>query len=59
LNLAWSDYVDIDPSLLRPTDIRRGIGDPTLASRVLGWKARHKMRDVVNLMIAAERDTDV
>jgi GDPmannose 4,6-dehydratase len=59
LNLAWSDYVDIDPSLLRPTDIRRGIGDPTLASRVLGWKARHKMRDVVKLMIAAERDTDV
>ncbi|MGI9043997.1 MAG: GDP-mannose 4,6-dehydratase [Gemmatimonadaceae bacterium] len=54
VQLDWKDHVETDPSLLRPTDIRRGYGDPSLAARLLGWKARYHMRDVVKMMTQAE-----
>ena len=33
-------------------DIGRSLGLPLLAERRLGWKANHKMRDVVREMLA-------
>ena len=53
--LDWRDHVEVDAALLRPTDITRGVGDPTLAARDLGWRAKNRMRDVVRLMLEAER----
>lgn len=55
VGLDWRDHVILDSSLLRPTDLRRGQGDPSFAARKLGWKARYTMPDVVNLMIEGER----
>jgi GDPmannose 4,6-dehydratase len=55
VGLDWNDHVESDASLLRPTDLSRGVGDPSLAARKLGWKARYHMRDVVRMMIEAER----
>jgi GDPmannose 4,6-dehydratase len=53
-NLDWKEFVEVDRTLLRPTDITRGVGDPSLAARDLGWRAKHRMRDVVRLMLEAE-----
>lgn len=55
VNLDWREHVDHDPALLRPTDIAQGKGNPAKALRVLGWQAKSKMRDVVKLMVEAER----
>jgi len=55
VGLDWHEHVEIDPTLTRPTDISRGLGDPSLANRVLGWKARHHMGDVVTMMVEGER----
>ena len=55
VGLDWHDHVILDSSLLRPTDLRRGLGDPSLAAEKLGWTARYRMPDVVNLMIEGER----
>jgi GDPmannose 4,6-dehydratase len=52
--LHWLDYTDIDENLFRPTDISEGRGDASKAARLLGWKARLGMHDIVREMIAAE-----
>jgi GDPmannose 4,6-dehydratase len=53
--LNWRDHVISDPSLYRPTDISVGRGNPAKAERVLGWKAKYRMTDVVRLMTEHER----
>lgn len=51
VNLDWQEYVVIDSSLYRPTDIAEGHADPTKAGKNLGWAARHKMEEVARLMV--------
>ncbi len=55
VGLNWREHVITDPSLYRPTEISIGRGDPAKAAKVLGWKARYRMRDVVRMMIDYER----
>ena len=45
--LHWREWVDISPSLFRPTDITHSLGDPAKADSILGWQAQKKMHDVV------------
>jgi len=54
LGLSWSDHVDIDPSLYRPTDIEKSMGDPSKAERQLHWKASVKYPELVEKLVAAE-----
>jgi GDPmannose 4,6-dehydratase len=49
--LDWNEHIDIDQSLLRPNDLRISKGNPEKAKIILGWQARYKMRDVIDLMI--------
>jgi GDPmannose 4,6-dehydratase len=56
LGLDWEKYVVLDPALLRPADITVGRADPTRAREHLGWQARHRMRDVVRMMVEAEKE---
>jgi GDPmannose 4,6-dehydratase len=54
LNLDWKEYVLTDKSLLRPTDITLGKGNPTKAKEKLGWQAKSKMQDIIKMMIQAK-----
>lgn len=54
VGLNWINHVTSDPSLLRPTDILIGRGNPSKANEMLGWQAKYSMKDVVREMIAAE-----
>lgn len=56
LGLDWKKHVVLDPALLRPADITIGKADPTRARERLGWLARYRMREVVRMMVDAERD---
>ncbi|ALF52314.1 NAD-dependent dehydratase [Nostoc piscinale CENA21] len=51
LGLDWQEYVTTDGSLLRPTDIVIGRGNPANAKEKLGWQAQYTMKDVVRMMI--------
>ncbi|GAM08244.1 GDP-mannose 4,6 dehydratase 2 [Geobacter sp. OR-1] len=51
VDLEWHDHVISDPSLLRPSEIMVSRSNPAKALRVLGWKARSGMRDVVHMMV--------
>ncbi len=53
VGLDWHEHVVIDASLLRPTDIAFGRGNPAKARKQLGWQAQYKMNDVVRMMVEA------
>lgn len=55
LHLNWHDFVESDPSLFRPSDILRGVGDPSKALKILGWQAQSSLEDIVIMMIDAEK----
>ena len=56
LGLDHTEHVDLNSSLLRPTDILVSRADPSKAERVLGWKATMDMPEVVRAMVKAERE---
>ena len=56
LGLDWKKYVVVDPTLFRPADITVGRANPTRARELLGWQAQYRMRDVVRMMVSAERE---
>jgi len=54
LDLDWHEHVDIDRSLLRPSDIRYSRGDAEKAKRILGWEAKTRFRELVRILVNAE-----
>jgi len=52
-DLDWNDHVQSDASLLRPSDIEFGAGDPSKALARLGWKAEHDVDVVIRRMCEA------
>ena len=54
--LNWRDHVVLDKALLRPTDLATGRGNPAKALAKLGWQAKHRMREVVQMITEAERN---
>ncbi len=54
VQLNWKDHVETEPSLLRPSDIREGLGNPAKAQYALEWKAKYGLEDVVRMMVESE-----
>ncbi len=55
VDLDWQAHVDIDASLRRPSDIAFSVGDPSRARARLGWSAQFGLRDVIRVMVDAQR----
>lgn len=53
--LDWREWVDVDQSLFRPTDLKEGYADPSKAARVLNWHANVSFEEIVRRMVAVER----
>jgi GDPmannose 4,6-dehydratase len=53
LGLHWRDHVELNPDLLRPTDIKISLADPGKAERELSWKAKYGMKEVAAMMVKA------
>jgi GDPmannose 4,6-dehydratase len=51
VGLKWEDYIYINPSLFRPTDIAQGHANSAKASRLSGWRASHTIEEVARLTI--------
>jgi GDPmannose 4,6-dehydratase len=52
--LEPDNHIVVDPDLKRPAEIVRSFGDPSKASRVLGWRATTTMPQVVHRLIEEE-----
>jgi len=50
----WEKYVRTDPKHLRPAEVYTLCGDASKAKRVLGWKAKTKMPQLVKIMVKAD-----
>lgn len=50
-NLNWQDFVEVDNTLLRPTEILVSFADPYKAERELGWRATVTMPGLVQKLI--------
>ncbi len=55
VGLDWTEYVDVDETLLRPSEIMSGRGDSSRAQKYLGWKATYTMPQVVAAMVKNEQ----
>lgn len=54
VGLDWQQHVVTDSGLFRPTDLAISRANPSKAWNKLGWRAQHKMVDVVRMMMDAE-----
>jgi GDPmannose 4,6-dehydratase len=50
----WEKYVRTDPKHLRPAEVYTLCGDASKAKRVLGWRAKTKMPQLVKIMVKAD-----
>jgi GDPmannose 4,6-dehydratase len=55
VGLDWRQHVSQDEQLIRPSEIRYNCGNADKARRILNWKAKTKMKDVVHKMILHEK----
>ncbi|HHB76808.1 MAG TPA: NAD-dependent epimerase/dehydratase family protein, partial [Desulfobulbus sp.] len=55
VDLDWREHVELNPDLLRPTDIMISVANPIKAEQKLGWKARSLMPDVAGMMVAEKK----
>ena len=53
VGLDWQEHVDLQPSLLRPADIRESVGDPEPMARLHGWRASKDVDAVIDALLAA------
>jgi GDPmannose 4,6-dehydratase len=59
LNLNYEEHVISDDNLFRPSDLKIGRANPTKAEIKLGWKAKSKMKDVIEKMIEFELSNNI
>ncbi|MBI3091833.1 MAG: GDP-mannose 4,6-dehydratase [Candidatus Tectomicrobia bacterium] len=53
-NLDWRQFVRVDPSYFRPTEVEHLRADSTQARRFLGWEATVTFPQLVRLMVDAD-----
>ncbi|MGH9454078.1 MAG: GDP-mannose 4,6-dehydratase, partial [Terriglobia bacterium] len=54
--MDYRDYVEMDPSLLRPAEVNHLRGDYSLANHEMGWKPKVSFEDLVKMMVDADVD---
>ena len=57
LDLAWQDYVEIDPYYFRAAEVDFLQGDPSKAKKKLGWSPKISFQELARLM--TEHDLDL
>ena len=55
VGLDWKEHVRVSEELIRPPKSVLAALDPSKMARDLGWRANHRMRDVVRLLVENER----
>jgi GDPmannose 4,6-dehydratase len=53
-DLDWKKYIVQDPSLIRPAEVDRLIGDSSKARRVLGWRPEMSLVELIQHMVDAD-----
>lgn len=54
VGLNYEDYVGIDPKFYRPAEVDLLRGDPSKAQKILGWKAKTSLEELIHMMVDAD-----
>ena len=54
LGLDWRDHVVLNPGLKRPSDIDISFGRAAKAEKILGWKAKVQIPEMISRMVEEE-----
>jgi GDPmannose 4,6-dehydratase len=54
VGLNWLDHVEVDQKYIRPTEVDALIGDPSKATKTLGWQAKTHWKELAELMVDAD-----
>jgi len=54
LDLDWTEHVDHDPCLVRPSEVDLLLGDASKARRVLGWSPKVSFEGLVKMMVDSD-----
>ena len=54
VRLDWKEWVEIDPSLIRPVDVGLLVGDSSKARKILGWADQVTFEELVIMMVDAQ-----
>lgn len=54
LNLNWEDHIVIDKTLFRPSDLKLGKADPSMAKKLLSWESSVKLKELISILIKEE-----
>ncbi len=54
VGLDWTDYVRFDPKYTRPAEVDALVADASKIYKVLGWKPRVTMHELVQIMVDAD-----
>lgn len=53
-DLDWEQHVEIDPKYYRPSEVDVLLGDASKAREKLGWEAKTRFKELVELMVDAD-----
>ncbi len=54
VGLDYRRYVEVDPRYFRPTEVDYLLGDPSKATKALGWRPRTSFKELVRIMMEAD-----
>jgi GDPmannose 4,6-dehydratase len=54
VGLNYEDHVVIDPAFFRPAEVDVLLGNPGKAERLLGWKAKTSLEQLITMMVDAD-----
>jgi GDPmannose 4,6-dehydratase len=54
LESKFEELIKVDSELLRPIDLIKTVGDPSLILKTLGWQCRQNLEQIVSQMVYAE-----
>jgi len=54
LGLIADEHIAINEDFMRPTDLKAGYSDPSKAFKILGWKAKASLKEVIKYMVDSE-----
>lgn len=53
-SLTGRELIFIDPKYFRPAEVEQLLGNPTKANKILGWKAKTSLDELVKIMVDAD-----
>ena len=58
VGLNWQNHIVIDKNLIRPSDIKKNIGDPKTTLKEIGWKAETYGSKLIDVLIKHQLSTN-